>query len=189
MPCRALFLSASAPPPLFTKISLRCALIHENLTSLRFSVSIKFYIFNNNSQEQKSHFLLLHSICRIPTVCAGKVDAARVKQSPEKGKTALLPFSPDLPQGLREKGERARFYNRKAPKHRARREKPPPCRQVFPSNLDDSQRLCARIVRAFFKTQTSYPARTVAKCGPCTVFSIPRPTAGARQSRRRTPRR
>ena len=44
----------------------------------------------------------------------------------EKSKIALLDFSPDLPQGLREEGEFAAFIKSVPLKHAAKREKPPP---------------------------------------------------------------
>ena len=52
-PCRALLLSASALPP--------CSRKSRSLCSLRFSVSLRFYILIIYSQEQKPRFLRLRT--------------------------------------------------------------------------------------------------------------------------------
>ncbi|HIY45322.1 MAG TPA: hypothetical protein H9731_02275 [Candidatus Borkfalkia excrementipullorum] len=62
----------------------------QQLAEKRVGITIICALENRVSQKA-------HSICRILTAFAGKVNAARVKQSLEKGKTTFLPFSLNLP--------------------------------------------------------------------------------------------
>ena len=56
----------------------------------------------------KPRFSAAHPYLPIPRLTEG-VKTARIKQSLEKGKTALLPFSLNLPKGFREESEAARL--------------------------------------------------------------------------------